>query len=176
MNKKAIVFIDGNNWYHNLKQIIKPSKVDLIKITTLIGEQFDLDIINIIYYNSIPNIKPSEKIYYKHQEFLSSLRKEGIIVKTRKLKEIKDKKIQIEKGIDVMIASDMINKCLIENLCDCCILISGDSDFIPAMQIIKNAKKEVITSSVIKGYSRELMQGKFRFLILKKEMLEACLK
>ncbi|MFC1682338.1 NYN domain-containing protein [Nanoarchaeota archaeon] len=176
MKKRAIVFYDGNNWYHNLRHTIKPSKIDLQKLAKFICDHFNLELIEIVYYNSIPDIKNNEKVYYKHQEFLSELRKQKIIVKTRKLKEISKKNIQVEKGIDVMIASDMIYKSLIEKSCDCCILISGDADFIPAMQIIKDAKREVITSSVIKGYSRELMQGKFRFLIIKQEYLNKCLK
>ena len=47
-----------------------------------------------------------------------------------------------EKGIDVKIAVDMIRKSLIENECDVCLLISGDADFIPTIQTIKDAKKE----------------------------------
>lgn len=176
MRKRVLVFIDGNNWYHNLKNSIKPSKICFKKLAKFICNYFDLELIKIRYYNSVPDIKNGKENYYKHQKFLSELKKEGIIVKTRKLKEIKDKEINIEKGIDVMIASDMINQCLIEKTCDCCVLISGDADFIPAMQIIKNSKREVLTSSVIKGYSRELMQGKFRFLILKERDLNQCLK
>ena len=82
-----------------------------------------------------------------------------------------------EKGIDVKIASDMIRKCLIEKECSVCVLISGDADFIPAMQIIKDSKNEVVTSSIIPGYSRELRKGDFRYFILKrKDLNENCLK
>ena len=82
-----------------------------------------------------------------------------------------------EKGIDIMIATDMIKRCMIDKECDCCILISGDTDFIPAMQIIKDSGREVITSSVPWGYSRELRGGRFRYLILKRaELTEKCMK
>ena len=47
-------------------------------------------------------------------EFLDKLRKQGIIVKERKLKKIKELNVKIEKGIDVMIASEMIRKTLVE--------------------------------------------------------------
>ena len=33
--KLAIVFIDGNNLYHNLKTIVKPSEIDFKKLNTL---------------------------------------------------------------------------------------------------------------------------------------------
>ncbi len=108
--------------------------------------------------------------------FLDKLRKDNILVRTRKLKYVKELKIKIEKGVDVLIASDMIRKSLVEEECRVCILISGDADFIPAMQIIKNAGYEVITCSPKAGFSNELRQGKFRYLILSKENLTKCLR
>ncbi len=176
-NRKAIVFIDGNNWYHNLKHLIKPSKIDLQKLANFICSYYNLKLIEIRYYNSIPDISDGEEIYYKHMGFLRDLEKQEIIVKTRKLKKIPKINTKVEKGVDVLIASDMIRKTLVDKKCDCCILISGDADFIPAMQIIKDKGFEVITCSVKEGHASELKEGKFRYLILKKEDLENnCLK
>ncbi len=197
--KTAIVFVDGNNWYHNVKSVIrKPGYIDLKKLSDFICNNFDFILKGPIrYYNSIPDISDGEVMYYKHMEYLSSLEKDGIKVITRKLQkssteEILAEKEQMinaldlcrdcqecvgnvkkkEKGIDVKIAVDMINKCLMENECDVCVLITGYADFIPAMQVIKDAKKEVVTSSVMVGYSRELLEGKFRYLILKKRDID----
>ncbi|MBS3091887.1 NYN domain-containing protein [Candidatus Pacearchaeota archaeon] len=170
--KSAIVFIDGNNWYHNLKTIVKPSKIDLRKLAVFICNKFNLTLKEIRYYNSIPDISDNEINYHKHINFLSGLAKEKVIVKTRKLSKLKK-----EKGIDVLIASDMIRNTIIDKKCDVCILISGDADFIPVMEIIKDLKKEAITAMISNGYARELMQGRFRFLILKaKDILDNCLK
>ena len=172
----SIIFIDGNNWYHNCKSIIKPGKIDLKKLSKFICEHFNLSLKEIRYYNSIPDISDGKEVYYNHVKFLEELKKQGIIVKTRKLKKIVKENISTEKGVDVLISADMIKKSLIDKDCEVCILISGDSDFIPVMEIIKNAKREAITSCVIQGYARELLQGKFRYLILKKEDLENCFK
>ena len=92
------------------------------------------------------------------------------------MKYIKKSNVKIEKGVDVLIASDMISKALVDKECDVCILISGDSDFVPVMEIIKKTKCEVIVCSPMKGFSNELRQGKFRYLVLKKEDLDKCLK
>ncbi len=82
-----------------------------------------------------------------------------------------------EKGIDIKIAVDIVRKCIIENECDKCILITGDADFIPALQVVKDSGKEVITSSVINGYSRGLRDGRFRYFILnRKDIINNCLK
>ena len=176
--KRAIVFIDGNNWYHNVKSVVsKPRLVDFKKLARKISERFDLDIIEIRYYNSIPDIGLGVDSYYKHMVFLDKMKKRGFVVNTRKLKKVKanGKIARVEKGIDIMIAADMVNKALLEEECDCCVLISGDSDYVPVMQLIKKVGKEVLTVSVMKGYARELLQGDFRFWMLKKRDLNDCL-
>jgi len=80
-----------------------------------------------------------------------------------------------EKGIDVWIAIDMLNLSVIENSCDVCVLVSGDADFVPALEIIKNKGKEVLTAMTPLGYSKELIQ-KFPYFILRKETLIKCFR
>jgi len=211
MSRKTIVFIDGNNWYHNTKWMgLIPGSIDLKKLSEFVCDNYDSDLIEIRYYNSVPDISDGKRVYHKHMGFLADLRKQGIKVYTRKLQkssteELKrDRKILIdsmelcnsckpivvkgfldvignmkkkEKGIDVMIAVDIIRKCMVEKKCERCILISGDADFIPAMQIIKTSGGEVISSSVHLGYSRELRDGRFRYLtITRRDLSENCMK
>jgi uncharacterized LabA/DUF88 family protein len=176
--KRAIVFIDGNNWYHNVQSVVdKPRTVDFRKLSNQIAKHFNINIVEIRYYNSIPDIELGEEVYYKHMMFLAGLKQKNIKVSTAKLKKMRvnGKSLRVEKGIDVLIAVDMIRKTLLENECDCCALISGDSDFVPAMRLIKKSGKEVLTTSVLRGYARELLQGEFRFWIMKKPDVEKCL-
>lgn len=176
-SKKAIVFIDGNNWYHNVKSLVKkPKSIDLTRLSKMVAKHFDLEILEIRYYNSTPDIGLGEETYYNHMVFLAELKRKGLTVNTTKLKKIKvnGKIIRVEKGIDVMISADMANKTLIEKKCDCCVLITGDSDYVPVMRLIKGGGKEVLTVSVLRGYARELLQGEFRFWILKKTDVLKC--
>ena len=175
--KRAIMFIDGNNWYHNVKSVVeKPKSIDFRKMADVIAKRFDLNIVDIRYYNSVPDIEFSEEVYYKHMVFLAGLKQKGLLVRTNKLKKIKadGKSLRVEKGIDVMIVVDMIKKTLLENECECCVLVSGDSDFVPAMRLVKSEGKEILTISVLKGYARELLQGEFRFWIMKKGDVTEC--
>ena len=175
--KKAIMFVDGNNWYHNVKSVVaKPRAIDFRKLGDMVGEHFGLDVVEIRYYNSVPDIELGDENYYKHMVFLAGLKQKGLTVNTMKLKRIRagGKTIRVEKGIDVMIAMDMVSKVLLEGECECCVLISGDSDFVPAMRLIKGTEHEVLTVSVMKGYARELLQGEFRFWILKKGDVVKC--
>ena len=204
---KAIIFFDANNWYHNVKNIIKPSDIDIRKIANLICSANKYELEEIRWYVSTPSIKDGEAMYYHHMSFLSHLEKQGIKVITRKLqrlsnKEIQEKKKELidslrfckvckplaeenfleladmkrkEKGIDVWIAIDMIRKSIIENKCDICILISGDADFVPALELIKESGKEILSSFVPIGYSYEL-RSKFKYFFLGKNKVINCLK
>jgi len=175
--REAILFIDGSNFYHNSKSVIDESKrIDFNCLAQFICDKFNFKLKQIRYYNAVPDISENKEIYHRHIEFLDKLKKDNIIVKTRKLKYIKSLKIKIEKGVDVLIASDMIRKTLVKKECQVCVLISGDADFIPSMQSIKDAGYEVIVCSPRYGFSNELRQGKFRYLILKREDLNKCLR
>ncbi len=171
IKRRAIVFIDGNNWYHNCKKVIKnPSDVDLMEISKLIISRFDLDLVEVRYYNSVPNV--FDKVYAKHKFFLDGLKEKGIKVFVRELSGAG--KTKREKGIDVLIGVDVIKKVLIDNCCDVCIIISGDADFLPVIDLVKSRGKEVIVSSVYAGFSRMLRGGRFRYFILRDEDLNKC--
>lgn len=173
MARKAIVFYDGNNFYHNVKKVVeKPKNIDYGKLAGIICNRFDLQLVGVRYYNSMP--VSTDKNYRKQMEFIEDLKKDEIVVKTRELQGKGDYKR--EKGVDVLITVDMIDECLIKINCDVCILISGDADFIPVMQIIKDSGKEAIVSSIYAGFSQKFREGKFRYLILKKQDILDCLR
>jgi len=177
VGKRAIVFVDGNNWYHNVKSLIKkPRGLDFDKIGRIVCERFGLQLVEVRYYNSVPDIDLGEENYYKHMVFLAGLKRKGIVVNTRKLKVINSggKKLRVEKGVDVKIAADMIDFSLVRDACDVCVLVSGDADFLPAMNVIKRQGREVITTSVGRGYSRDLRSGDFRYVVLKRGDLDLC--
>jgi len=207
MPKKAIIFVDGNNWYHNVKNYFEPRDIDILKVADLICKRQNINLFEIRWYVSVPNIQDGENMYYRHMSFLSSLEKKGIKIITRKLQRLSNKEIlerkketidnldlcdickpliesvfldladikKKEKGIDVWIAIDMLKESIIEKNCDLCVLISGDTDFVPALDLIKKHGKQVLTAMVPKGYSSELRQ-KFPYLILNKEVLIQCLQ
>jgi hypothetical protein len=94
--RRAIVFIDGSNFYHNSKSLIdKPSKIDFKILSEFLCVRFQLELKEIRYYNAVPDISDGEEVYYKHIKFLDNLKKQGIIVEERKLKKIKELNIKI---------------------------------------------------------------------------------
>ena len=199
--KKAIVFIDANNWYHNVKSWFKPGDIDIKKVVEFIAKEKKLNVTEIRWYASMPSMEDNELVYKQQRAFLGHLEKQRIKVITRKLQRLSNKELikkrqelmnswdlcrvcspivessfldisehnQKEKGIDVWIAIDMVKESILNNL-DCCVLISGDADFVPALDLVKSIKKEVLSTFVPRGYSNEIRQ-KFQYLILKREDL-----
>lgn len=207
MDKKAIIFVDANNWYHNVKKLFAPSDIDICLVKDAIAKKFNVDVQEIRWYASMPSMADGELMYKKHRNFLGSLEKKGVKVITRKLqrlsnKEILQKKKNIlenldlcnsckplvesvfldladikkkEKGIDVWIAVDIVRLCLMNDDCDFCVLLSGDADFVPALELVREHGKEVLVSMVPFGFSSEL-RAKFEYLVLGKELLTRCFR
>ncbi|MFH1586191.1 MAG: NYN domain-containing protein [archaeon] len=205
--KKVIVFVDGNNWYHNVKRYYSPSDVDITKIVDFIKTAKKYDLLEIRWYISVPSISDGEKMYFQHLSFLDYLRNKGVKVITRKLQRLSNKQIskrkrdllgsldicdvckpiidaqfldladirKKEKGVDVAIVVDMMRLCVIDEKCDTCLLISGDADFVPALSLIKDRGKEVLTSMTPLGYSSELRRN-FPFFILTPKILKECFR
>lgn len=88
-SKKAIVFIDGNNFYHNIKgSHIKPKEISFLKMSQHVCAHFNCTHEKTFYYNSVPDIRDGEKKYYAHIKFLNEIRKlPKFEVKTRKLQK-----------------------------------------------------------------------------------------
>ena len=77
-----------------------------------------------------------------------------------------------EKGIDVLLAVEMIEAAL-KKKCDYCVLVSGDADFIPALNLILANDRKIKSVSVRSGYST-LIRETFPtdFFVLSKEEFE----
>jgi len=109
MPKSAVVLIDGNNLYHNLRNIrLRPSGLDILKFSDFLCSHFGVERDHIIYYNSIP--KMTDPSYFKHKNFLDGLERGGIEVKKRKLqyKSNREAQVNVLKLVDKM---NLCGKC-----------------------------------------------------------------
>jgi len=80
-----------------------------------------------------------------------------------------------EKGIDVMIAVDMINKA-IKKECNTIVLMSGDADFIPSLSLVKENKCKVIVCAPKPGFAHELRTTQQIMYLNKQDLEENCYK
>ncbi len=144
---KVCIYIDGSNFYHYLKDkeisFSKGKKFDYSKfIDFLVGEKRKC--ISKRYYTGIfknrDGTDKSAKLVKNQQRFIASLENEGFTVKKGKI--IYDNEKPREKGTDVKIAVDLVTGA-IDNHYDLAILVSSDTDLIPAIQYARYKKKRI---------------------------------
>lgn len=143
---KVAIFIDGSNFYKKLKQIgIKqPSKLDYSKFVHYLVK--DNNLVYLGYYvgevrYERTNLK-SVELYSKQQSFFTKIKKEIPYVKIVKgiIQNIKG--VYKEKGVDVQLALD-IYRMAVNHEYDKAILISSDTDLIPAIKMAQSLKKNI---------------------------------
>jgi uncharacterized LabA/DUF88 family protein len=144
--EKVVIYIDGSNFYHYLKDkeidFPKGSKFDFRAFADfLVG---DRECKSRRYYTGIfRNIDGTQKsvsLVRGQQKFLSKLEDDGFDIKRGRI--LYDSGKPREKGTDVKIAIDLITGA-IDNYYDTAILISSDTDLIPALRYVKYKKKKL---------------------------------
>ena len=148
-NKKerVAVYIDGSNFYGYLKdkEIVFPkgTKFDFKKfVNFLVGGKRGL--VSKRYYTGVfRNLDRSDKsksLVSGQQKFFSNLENDDFIIKRGRIMPID--KVYKEKGTDVKIAVDLIVGA-VDDLYDTAILVSSDTDLIPAVRYVKYKKKKL---------------------------------
>ncbi|MBR5915968.1 MAG: NYN domain-containing protein [Spirochaetia bacterium] len=144
MITRVAFFIDGFNLYHSLKEYAPDCRwLNLRKLCeTYINPQKEY-ITDIYYFSALATHKSVDNIY-KHQKYIARLKAENIIPILGKFKR-KDKICPVcksafisheEKQTDVNIALKIVAEGILGKY-DTGILVSGDTDMIPAIQTIK---------------------------------------
>ena len=145
MNGKERIFIiiDGNNFYHRLKELELSNLLsfDYGKfVQFLVGRRF-LAYKN-YYIGAIreeSNNPKSKQLMSGQRKLTGKLQKDGWIVKFGHMLKTDD---YHEKGVDVQIAVDLLIGAY-ENLYDTAILVSSDTDLIPALAKVREMKKKI---------------------------------
>lgn len=198
--ERVTIFIDGSNFYHGLKANNCSTKIDFHKLSKLLtGQQRSL--IRTYYYNAAYNQGDNPSEYANQLRFLTGLRrtpylavrlgrlekrttqidqeklKEALGDKlTRRFIEIFGKEITsyVEKGVDIAIAVDML-KFAYSDSYDTAILISGDGDFVSALEEVQNLGKHVENVYFSKGHSIYLRETCDKFVALTSNSIKRCL-
>lgn len=144
--ERVWIIIDGNNFYHRLKEL------DLSGLLNFYYENFFLFLLG--------HTREKNNVLKKY--YIGSIREERSNSKSRKLMADQQKLIgklqkqnwQIgfghmlktdgyhEKGVDVLMAVDLLVGAY-EDLYDTAILVSSDTDLIPALAKVRSMKKRV---------------------------------
>jgi len=145
-SKRVAIYIDGSNLYHKLRDldISNATYFDYGGLAKWLARE--RKIISKRYYIGVIRAKESDKkgqILRKNQiklfNHLSS-KNQGFVIKQGYL--MKNDGVFHEKGVDVKIAVDLLVGAY-ENIYDTAILLSSDTDLIPAIQKIRHLGKGI---------------------------------
>ena len=158
--KRLIVFIDGNHLYHRMEDYYGTYDINIRQLCETLCT-INRSLVEIRYYYTPfkqsldPNKYRLQQMYVEKFKNTADMkvitgkyiRKPVIFHKSTMDKIInivtKDElQTYVEKGIDVNIAVDMIHLAN-EGHYDVAILLSGDSDFVPAITQVRNYRKMV---------------------------------
>jgi len=178
--KSVVLFIDGSNFYYGLKSIYGKEKelstFNFLKLGEKLADKRDL--IRVYYYNAPLDYKNNPEKYAKQQKFFDKVKttdKVNLILSRLQKRKIKgtDQYYYVIKGDDIHIAADMV-KGAYENTFDVAILVSGDGDFVPAINIVQEKGKEVENAYFKQSMSWHLKQTCDKSINLTKEILDSC--
>jgi len=176
MAERVMIFVDGSNLYHSLKNHFKRTDLDLGKFCNKLLHRRQL--IRIYYYNAKVGQKQEPELYKQQQSFFAGINaipytelRLGRLIYTNW-----PTVPPYEKGTDVQLATDMITHNFKNNY-DVAILIAGDNDFAGAVQAVKDNGKHVEIALFGKqGTSQQLREAADRVIIINARMLKDCWK
>ena len=152
MEDRVAIFIDGSNLYHALRTNLGRHDLAFTDFTAKLCGQRRL--FRTYYYNVLQDMTRPD-VYREQQEFLDVLRRTPYLevrLGTTKVSQ----GIPVEKGIDVMLATDLLYFAW-NDFYDVAVLVSGDSDFAYALQAVKNMGKHVEVAYFETGISKDLL-------------------
>jgi uncharacterized LabA/DUF88 family protein len=177
-SNRAIIFIDGSNFYYKIKNIIS-TKSEVVKLLDFKYNDFAQNLIKgntlveIRYYigaikrQAGPDKDKSEKLYANQQKLIAKLQQQKITVILGNLIQHPDKTFH-EKGVDVRIAVEMIRFAR-EDKYDVVYLLSSDTDLVPAIEEVHSFNKKVVYVGISRGQSFGLTKASDNTILLRSE-------
>jgi uncharacterized LabA/DUF88 family protein len=141
---KIMVFIDGANFFYSSKRA-GLEKTSIKKLVEVVAEKRNL---RRAYYYSSYIANDSKKL-----KFFEELKKEGIETRVAELR-VTDSGAK-EKGIDILLAVDMLKLCR-NNAYDTAVLVSGDEDFCELVSAVKDFGARVEVAAFSNSLSSKL--------------------
>ncbi len=174
MNNKERVFIiiDGSNFYHRLKEarLLKLLNFDYAEFAKLLAGDRDI-VLSKYYIGAIReeegNLK-SKTFMGNQRKLVGKLKKYGWKVEFGHMLKIDG---YHEKGVDVWMAVDILIGAY-ENLYDSVILVSSDTDLLPAISKARLMKKKVEYVGFSHKPSMALIANSDERMLLRKNDLE----
>lgn len=150
---RVVVFIDGNNLYHRLKERGWKTWIDVGKLAgRLVGNR---TLTHIYYYNAPP---PGGKLHTKRgNEYLSQVKKTRNLTfryawlqQEQRVDEYGAYQAYKEKGGDTALSSDLISLAADDKL-DVAVIVSNDGDYAPAARVVHDNYRKCVEVVYFEG-------------------------
>ena len=173
---RVMIFIDGSNLYHSLKSYFKRTDIDIGRFCRKMLDRRRL--IRIYYYNAVVGRKEEPERYRDQQSFFTSVRSIPYFeLRLGRLVYINwPNAPPYEKGVDIQLTTDLLTHGYKNNY-DVAILIAGDSDYVGALQAVKdNGKNAEVALFGKERTSRPLREVADRIITIDGRLLRGCWK
>ncbi len=150
-DERVFIFIDGSNLYHVLGEICGRRDLQFDKFAQKLANGRDLR--RVYYYNIRQESDRRPELGKDQEKFLASLY-DTPYMEVRLGVWRQHGEEMVEKGVDVMLATDLVVKALRDQY-ETAIVVSGDGDFFPAYQAAKDAGKHVEVAAFDENLSAE---------------------
>lgn len=141
-SSRVMIFIDGSNMYHSLKHHFQRTDIDIGRFVRRLLDRRRL--VRTYYYNARVGRKEEPERYWDQQKFFDSIMAVPYTeLRLGRLVYVNwPNSPPYEKGVDIQLATDMITHSFKNNY-DIAILVAGDSDYVGALQAVKDNGKNV---------------------------------
>ena len=201
--EKAVVFIDGNNFYHAVKKI-GLSSVDLNYEAMSKKLVKDREWVETRYYVGKVRQEGDLTLYAQQRQFVSRLESfnrvrcifgrieknpvrlpkklrqwidnmpENLPEEIRtEMRSLRESVVWVEKAVDVQIAVDMIAMAQ-RGEYDAAYLLSADGDFTPAVEEVLNIGRKVFVASPAQGGRLARAAGDRRYIRMPRDFFHGC--
>lgn len=143
--ERVAIYFDGSNTYNKLKTLGLPEEGHRFDFSAFVAHIVSgRDLISKRYYVGIvrnhDHSEKSETLVRKQQQFLETLRSASFEIKPGRI--MYDGGRIREKGVDVKLAVDLVIGAA-DDLYDTAMIVSSDTDLIPAIRYVRYKKKNV---------------------------------
>jgi uncharacterized LabA/DUF88 family protein len=151
---KKSIFIDGSFLFHNAQAL--GVKLDFNKLLKFLLKPTDY-LVQAAYYTAIPNDKDIDE---NHKKFIRVLKKD-VRLKVHTVPLLKSyrsgnaESVRYSKGEDILLACEMLKGALLSHY-DEAVLVSGDGDFVPCVNMMQQFGKRAIVASFRSSFNRTL--------------------
>ena len=175
--ERVMIFVDGSNLYHSLKAFFRRTDLDIGRLGgKLLGKR---RLVRLYYYNAKVGRKEEPERYQQQAAFFASISaipycelRLGRLVYTSNWPNAPP----YEKGVDIQLATDMITHSYKNNY-DVAVLAASDTDYVGALQAVKDNGKNVEVALFGKEQtSRQLRVVADRVITINARLLKGCWK